>query len=59
MVNHFVRRSFQEATTQQWHQTSEDNIKTYQLPAWGLAMLSITGLVYVLVVAAVRSFLFH
>lgn len=57
VVNHLVRRTY-EATTQEWIIVpSDDDVKTFQLSTWALTMLSVTGLVYFLVMAGVRPLL--
>jgi len=53
IAHHFVRRSAQAVT--QHYQTTEDEIRTLQFPAWGLAMLTITGLLYCFIMAGVRD----
>ena len=57
VVNHLVRRTYEE-TTAEWTVAPLDNdVKTFQLSTWALAILSVTGLLYFLVMTGVRSFI--
>lgn len=57
VVNHLVRRTYEE-TTAEWTAAPFDNdVKTFRLSTWALAMLSVTGLLYFLVMTGVRAFI--
>lgn len=57
LVNHLVRRTYQEATQEWTIAPSDDNVKTFQLSTWALTLLSVTSLLYFLVMAGVRFLL--
>lgn len=54
ITTHLVRRGL-EATRDRYQGTGSD-VSTFQVPIWGLAILWISGFVYVIVLAAVRSY---
>ncbi|SLM34958.1 hypothetical protein LPUS_03950 [Lasallia pustulata] len=54
VVNHLVRRTYEE-TTAEWTAAPFDNdVKTFRLSTWALAMLSVTGLLYFLVMTGIE-----
>jgi hypothetical protein len=53
ITTHLVRRGLE--ATRDRYQSAGNDVYSFQVPAWGLAVLGISGFVYLILMAAVCS----